>query len=141
MSDVLIPKGYFPRTVVLPESLMAPVKVVPFQARLTFSKLTEQRVLFKDSYDVTWSIFLSSFPSMIPLLEKGSIEGMWKMSKKGAQWGLVWLGQEHMIQELPNTHNFPLLLNTLPLELLNDHLNMWQLSPEIEAMVEMTDFS
>lgn len=82
------------------EARIAPTVLVPnfeFRTVLEFSNYWKGRssvqMLFKCPEGRQYSMFISDFCETVPRLKEGKLSGNFTFSKKGANYGVVWIGE------------------------------------------------
>ena len=107
-----------------PDYIMMPR--VRFQAELTYQCLSQGRVLMRDAYERTWSVFASDADKVLPAMRLGVLNAWWVMAKKGKAYGLTVELETPLVANLPSNLDIPLMLEKTQ--------DMQALMPYFEAM-------
>ncbi len=107
-----------------PDYIMMPR--VRFQAKLTYRRLSQGRVLMTDDYDREWSVFGSDADKVLPAMAMGVLSAWWVMAKKGKAYGLTVDLDTPLVASLPTSMDIPLMLEKTQ--------DMPSLMPYFEAM-------
>lgn len=72
---------------------LAPTEVIElprirFQAKMTFSTLLDKRIIMKDRFNRSWSVYGSDINILVPAMAQGVVECWWSIVKRGAMYGL-----------------------------------------------------
>lgn len=107
-----------------PDYIMMPR--VRFQAKLTYKRLSQGRILMSDDYDREWSVFGSDADKVLPAMNVGVLNAWWVMAKKGKAYGLTVDLDAPVMANLPSNLDIPLMLEKAQ--------DMQSLMPFFEAM-------
>lgn len=85
---------------------------IRFQAEMTFSHMTDKRIIMKDRFGRKWSVYASHINELVPRMNKGVVEAWWSIVKRGSMYGIV-ADVESPLGAVDVDFDVPLMLDTV----------------------------
>lgn len=85
---------------------------IRFQAKMTFATMLDKRIIMKDRFDRSWSVYASDINVLVPVMTNGVVECWWNIVKRGAMYGVNADVHSPLGLVTPNT-DVPLMLHSV----------------------------